>query len=207
MNLEMDTVRILIERVRDGDRAAQSELVQQIQSYVTIMADHSLDPSIRAQVGPSDIVQQTMIKMIDGIGEFNGNSKPEFFGWLNTIVQNEALKSLRDLTRQKRDVRRQKSLSLLTGDSARSFAPVESKMTPPSAAVANERINLFHEALAKLSPDYATVIRLRNLDQLAFPEIAERMGRTPNSVSKLWIRAVVKFKKELEALDDNSRAE
>jgi len=91
LNLELDTVRILIERVRTGDDSAQSELVQQVQSYVSLMADKNLDQKLRHVVGPSDIVQQTMIKLVNGIGQFQGDSTPEFFGWLNKIIEREYL--------------------------------------------------------------------------------------------------------------------
>lgn len=209
MNLELDTVRILIERIRSGDQSAQStaesELVNHIQSYVSIMADQKLDPKFRAHVGPSDIVQQTLMKIVDGIDQFQGESTQEFFGWVNRIVQNETLKSYRDLTRQKRDVRRERSLVRSSGDSLRLFELEEKHRTPQSNALAVERVQLFHAALGRLPEEYATVIRLRNLEQLPFVEVADRMGRTENSASKLWYRAVLKFKQELEALDDNSR--
>ncbi len=109
-NIELDTVRMLISRVRDGEESARSELVAQVQSYLGIMADQNLNRQICAKVGPSDIVQLTLIRMIDGIDNFRGSSTPEFFGWLNEIVKNESRKATRDLTRQKRDVRRQCSI-------------------------------------------------------------------------------------------------
>lgn len=205
INLELDTVRVLIDRIRTGDSSAQSELVNQIQSYVSLMADKNLDQDVRNCVGPSDVVQQTMIIMVRGIDGFQGKSTREFFGWLNKIIKNEALKIRRDLTRQKRDLRRQKSLGAVVGDSRMSFEPEEEHLTPQSNAIATERVELFHLALSRLSDDYTMVIRLRNLQQLSFPEIAEKMNRTKDSVTKLWCRAVIKFKQELEALDDDSR--
>lgn len=204
LNLELDSVRILIERVRTGDGSAQSELVQQVQSYVSLMADKNLDQKLRHVVGPSDIVQQTMIRLVNGIGQFQGDSTPEFFGWLNKIIENEALKSQRDQTRQKRDVRRCRSLESMTNDSRLQFEPIADCDTPQSSALASERVELLNSAMEGLSEDYATVIRLRNLEQLSFAEVAQRMGRTKDSVSNLWYRAVLKMKQQLEELDDNA---
>lgn len=205
VKLEPDTVRILIERIREGDESAQSELVNQIQSYVVIMADQNLDNQIRACVGPSDIVQQTMMKMVDGIDQFKGQTTPEFFGWVNMIIKNEALKSRRDQTRQKRDVRRRQSLDVMQNDSQLGFEPEQTQLTPQSDALAKERIETFHLALSRLSDEHATIIRMRNLDNLSFTEISEQLGRTKDSVSKLWYRAILKFKKELGALDEDTR--
>jgi len=170
-----------------------------------IMADKNLDPNLRNHVGPSDILQQTMIKMVDGIDRFQGGSTPEFFGWLNQIIRNESRKFRRDLTAQKRDVRRHRSIENLTDDTQASFQPADEARTPRSDALANERIEVFHSALNRLTPDYATVIRLRNLEQLSFEQIAAELGRTRDSVSKLWYRAILKFKQEIKAIDGDSR--
>ena len=202
LNLEIDTVRILIDRVRTGDHAAQTELVRHVESYVSLMADRNLDRRLRHVVGPSDIVQQTMIKLINGIDQFNGQSTPEFFGWLNKIVKNEALKSQRDQTRQKRDMRRRRSLDQMADDSKMAFDPKAAGDTPQTSALASERVELLETVMKGLPKDYATVIRLRNFEQLSFPEIAEKMNRSTDSVSKLWYRAILKMKRQLEGLDD-----
>lgn len=200
-NFDLDSVRVLIGKAREGDQGAQSDLAQQIQGYVTMMADRRLHRSLRANVNPSDIVQQTMIKMVNGIGDFRGDSKEEFFGWINQIVTNESANANRELKRKKRDIRRQTPLETDDKNAGPGQGLKDYNPTPGTNAISNERIELFHLALANLTPDYAEVITLRNLEQLSFKEVAERMGRTVDSVSKLWFRAVVKFQQELSLLD------
>lgn len=200
-NFDLESVRVLIHKARDGDQSAQSDLVQQIHGYVTMMADKRLDRSLRANVNPSDIVQQTMIQMVNGIRSFRGDSKEEFFGWINQIVKNESANVNRQLKRKKRDIRRQTSLeandsSIRPAHGLRDYNP-----TPKTNAISKERIELFHAALKELSAEHAEVIRLRNLEQLPFKDVAEKMGRSVDSVSKLWYRAVVKFQQELSKLD------
>ncbi len=72
---ELDTVRLLVEQARDGDMHAKSDLATQVQSYLTMMADRKLNTSIRPNVNPSDIVQHTLIRMVDGIEDFRGNTR------------------------------------------------------------------------------------------------------------------------------------
>lgn len=204
-NLELESVRTLVARIQDGDQSAQSELATQVQSYLNMMADRNLDDKVRQNVGPSDVVQMTLIKMVNGIGDFQGESSKEFFGWLNQIVKNEARKATRDLTRQKRDIRRQRSIHNQDNES-RVYGGIEDhEITPQSAALSKERIELFHDALARLSNDHRTVIRLRNLEQLEFKAIAEEMDRTVNAVSKMWCRAVLKLEEELELLGEQTK--
>ena len=73
--------------------------------------------------------------------------------------------------------------------------------TPSTEAMANEKIELLQSALAKMPEDFAAVIRLRNLEELTFNEIAERMGRSYNAVAKLWQRAIVQLEQQLEDCD------
>jgi len=204
-NIELDSVRILVSRIREGDQSARSQLASQVQSYLSMMADKNLSNQVRSNLGPSDVVQMTLIKMVDGIENFRGTSTREFFGWLNEIVKNEARKASRDLTRQKRDIRRQRSIHDPEHESRAFGGLYDLNVTPQSKAIAEERIQMFHKALSRLSDDYATVIRLRNLEQLEFKAIAEKMCRTVNAVSKIWCRAILKFEQELELLNEQSR--
>ena len=52
-------------------------------------------------------------------------------------------------------------------------------------------------ALEQLPPDYRQVIILRHLEGLPFAEVAARMGRSVDSVEKLWVRALARLRKAL----------
>ena len=203
-DFDLDTVRLLINQAREGDDAAQSKLAGHVQNYVLLMADRNLERSIRSKVGPSDIVQQTLIKMVNGIDNYRGGSQEEFYGWLNTIVRNEANRVSRDLKRQKRDIRKQKSFDAGDSDLQHIGIPTDSHPTPSTQAVSKEQLGLFYSALEKLPDDYAKVIQLRSIEELDFKAIGEKMNRSADAASKLWLRAIVKFQKELDLLDDNS---
>lgn len=188
----------LVEMAQSGDADAQSKLVDQVRMYVSLMADKNLGHDVRRHVGPSDVMQQTLMKMVGGLEGYRGKSQAEFIGWLNQIVKNEVRKVHRDLTRVKRDVRRDRPVEEVNVNSSRAYQPVDDKLTPRSQALAEERMDLFHVALAEIPEDYATVIRLRNLEQLPFKEVGERMGRSRDAVAQLWSRAIVRFEKELK---------
>jgi RNA polymerase sigma-70 factor (ECF subfamily) len=50
-------------------------------------------------------------------------------------------------------------------------------------------------ALDRLPPDYREVVILRNLEELSFPDVATRMGKTVDSVQKLWVRALASLRR------------
>ena len=157
-----------------------------------------------SNVNPSDVVQHSLIRMMDGIGDFRGSTRAEFFGWLNKIVKNESARANRHYRSQKRDVSRNRQLAL--GDSASLFFldPADGHPTPQTNAISQERIQLFHDLLKKLPDDYAEVIVLRNLEQLSFREVGERMDRTEAAATKLWRRAIEKFQLELKNANDET---
>lgn len=202
-DFELDTVRLLVEQARDGDTAAKSELASQVQSYLSMMADRKLNPVIRSNVNPSDIVQHTLIRMVDGIDNFRGTTRAEFFGWLNTIVQNESARANRHYRSQKRDVTRERSIAQPDSGSFFFVEPSDGQPTPQTSALSQERIQLLYELLKRLPEDYAEVIRLRNLEQLSFREIGDRMDRSEAAANKLWNRAIAKFEAELEKSDES----
>jgi RNA polymerase sigma-70 factor (ECF subfamily) len=51
----------------------------------------------------------------------------------------------------------------------------------------------------RLPEDRRRVIALRHEEGLSFDEIAQRMGRTPAAVRKLWFRAVARLRRETGA--------
>jgi RNA polymerase sigma-70 factor (ECF subfamily) len=56
------------------------------------------------------------------------------------------------------------------------------------------------DGLEQLPSDYREVLVLRNLEGLTFPQVAERMGRSLDSVEKLWIRGLARLQQVLEGV-------
>jgi RNA polymerase sigma-70 factor (ECF subfamily) len=64
-----------------------------------------------------------------------------------------------------------------------------------------ERGVLLANALAGLPDDYREVIVLRYLEGFSFADIAARMGRSVDSVQKLWVRGLAKLQ-SVEGIDE-----
>lgn len=188
----------LVNAAKDGDVIAHNEICRQVQGRLDQMANQHLDAKLRRKLNPSDIVQATLTRMVQGFDDFRGSSSAEFYGWLNAILKNEVNSTRRDFQRQRRDVRRE--------------------IEPPSAVVRDQRANdempdqrlqaqekmaRFREVIDRLSPDQAQVIQLRSIQELPFEEVARQMDRSVNAVSKLWGRALISLQQELAKLDDS----
>ena len=71
--------------------------------------------------------------------------------------------------------------------------------TAPSVRVRALQQTHLAEALANLSDDHREVIVLRNLEQLAWNEVARRMERSVDAARMLWTRALKQLRPFLES--------
>ena len=170
-----------------------------MQNFLGLVAQQNMDGVVKSRQRVSDIVQNSLIRIVERFDTFNGSTSIEFRGWLKQIVVNEINNCRRALKTRKRDVAREKTL-----DAPATFdlTPADPAYTPASQAIASERIKKFHEVLQQLSPDHAAVIRMRNIERLAFKEIAEKLERSEDAVSKLWFRAILNFEEKLGSVDE-----
>ena len=100
---------------------------------------------------------------------------------------------------QRRDLRLERELVTDLDQSSRALdqAVPAAGSTPSQQAARREQAVLLANALGRLPPDYREVIVLRNLQGLSFPEVAGRMGRTVDSVEKLWARGLAQLRRAL----------
>lgn len=161
-----------------------------------MMATQHLDPNLKRKLNPSDIVQQTIARMINGFENFRGDSSREFYGWLTTILINEIHVTRRDLHREKRDIKREIELGSQDGNAVVPVA-TDPELTPSSQAIRAERKLVLDAIMQKLPSDMAQVIRLKTLEGMPVQQVADAMGKSYDATYKLWKRAIVRFQAEL----------
>jgi RNA polymerase sigma-70 factor (ECF subfamily) len=160
--------------------------------YLSLLARLQIDRRFQGKVNPSDLVQETFLKAHRHFGQFQGRTEAEWVGWLRRILASSLADLARHFGRRRRDVRLEQALaedldrSSLTLRAALPAGP----STPSGRAARGEQAVLLADALARLPADYREVIILRHLEGLTFPEVAGRMGRSTDSVKKLWARGL-----------------
>ncbi len=159
------------------------------------MAWRHIGEDLKQKVGVSDITQQAMTNVVENLEQFRGEGQNEFKGWIKQIVVNEIHRTRRRYRTAKRDISKEQKMETA---SRVYFTPKDPNHTPSSEAMAVEQIENFYRVLNKLPPDYAEVIKLRSLEQLPFNDVATRMDKTLNSVTKLWYRAVLMLEEQLQ---------
>lgn len=192
----------LIDRARLGSVGSQNNLFGDLRQYLLAIANEQFDHRLQGKLGPSDIVQQSMIRAVENFGDYRGQSEAEFRGWLRQIVINEARLAQRGFAAGKRDARREHPLQ--AEDPGEIFCdPTDRNLTPPAQILAAEQSEVIKQLIEKLPENYQTVIRLRNWEDLSFDEIGMRMDMSTSGVAKLWYRALVEIQKLYQQQDES----
>jgi RNA polymerase sigma-70 factor (ECF subfamily) len=185
---------LLAEALR-GRREALGALLEIYRHYLHLQAQAQLDLHLRARANPSDLVQETFLQACRHFDQFRGQTPQELLGWLRRILAHTLARLVeQQLQAQKRDVRREVSLEWCPpgGEGA---APLRARLVSPGSspstqAQRRETSEQVANQLARLPAAYRDVLVLRNLEGLAFDEVARRMGRSPGAVRVLWLRAL-----------------
>ena len=189
----------LVQQAQSGSSAAIGSLLEAARGYLLLQAEQHLPQSLRAKVGPSDIVQETAIDAHRDFPRFRGTTQEELYAWLRTILQNNVTDAVRRFEMaQKRTAKRETSISVIVDRCGISVLPAGSN-TPDNSAIRREDAALLAGVLTRVPDDYQTILRLRYWDGLTFPQIATRIGRSEEAARKLWYRALARLTGELQA--------
>ncbi len=190
----------LIQLARRGDEQAIGELLELYRPYLSLLARLRADCQLQSKLSDSDLVQDACLSAHRDFRQFLGNTEPEFTAWLRQIVAHVCANYARDHRRQRRDVRLERQLhDQLNHSSAmmeRALAAPDS--SPSERAIRRERAVLLANALRQLPADYREVLILRELEGRSLDEVAQQMGRTTNAVQKLWARALVQMRRQMQ---------
>ncbi|MGI9519976.1 MAG: sigma-70 family RNA polymerase sigma factor [Pirellulaceae bacterium] len=187
-----------IDSAREGSIDAVAELMRASREYLLLIANHELDNDLRRKLGPSDVVQSSIMDATRCIEQFQGSSRQQFMAWLRTILHNRVARKRRDYkSSEKRNIRREQPLQSARQSGQHALQIAVDEPTPATEAAKNEQLALVAGCLAELPEDYQRVIRMRQWEQLTFREIATRMNRTEDACQKLWRRAIAALKHSL----------
>ena len=131
---------------------------------------------------------------------FRGATEEELVGWLRRILATKLATHVRRFQgTQRRDVRLERDLTddLETSSRSLHLDLVAANSTPSQQAARRELAVLLANALRELSADYREVIILRHMEGLPFSAVAGQMGRSVDSVKKLWMRGLVQLRRQI----------
>jgi RNA polymerase sigma-70 factor (ECF subfamily) len=192
------TPQELLRLAQEGDGPALGQLLSVYRSYLSFMAGLQINRRLQGKADASDLVQETCLEVHRHFNQFRGRTEAEFIAWLRTILVGLTANHIRKyLGTKQRDARLERSLAVELENASEILdrnLPAAGA-SPSQQAVRRESIVLLADALERLPEDYRRTIVLRNFEGLPFSEVAAQMGRSVDSVEKLWVRALAQLRK------------
>jgi RNA polymerase sigma factor (sigma-70 family) len=153
----IDVPATLLERARRGEAAAFEQLYRSFERPVFTLALRLTGRREEAQ----DVLQETMIKLLDRIAAFRGDSP--FWGWLRQIAVNEALMLMR-----------RRGKFVVDGEFDEAALSDGEQLLPPRAADAA----ILARAMGELPGATRSVLWLYHGEGYTHEEIAAAMGKS-----------------------------
>jgi RNA polymerase sigma-70 factor (ECF subfamily) len=138
---------------------------------------------LRARVESRDIVQATFLKSFEHLDDFDGSTGRSLLGWMMRIAEREIQDRADFHTRDKRDARRDVDVRDHSDIAVRTKSAL-------SKLILDERAERVENAIATLTDTHRQVILLRTFEELSFPEIATRLGKSEDASRMLFARAM-----------------
>lgn len=178
---EDDPDETLVERYRDGDRAAFAALVRRYQRPIYNAAYRVLGREEDA----SDITQSVFLKVAERLDQYD--AKYKFFSWIYRIAVNESLNQLRDNGREEP----------LEDEDEHPGAESADPAWKANQAQVSERIQ---KALMSMRVSDRMVLTLRHFGECSYEEIAEIMGLEEKTVKSRLFEARARLRELLADL-------
>ena len=174
------TTQKLVEKAQAGDRAAFGELAERFRGGVGAWLRPQIGAHLRTKIELDDVLQDAFVWAFKSIHKLQWKGEEAFDRWLCSIAKHVLLKAVARENRQP---------VLRLEQEVTGSAP-----SPSRGLRRDERFNRLERALRNLSEDHRQVIRLARIEGVPVKEIAQRMGRSPDAVSQLLIRALRKLR-------------
>ena len=189
----------LIAEARAGNPSTLGQLLAQYQNYLRLLARIEIGRRLQGKVDASDVVQETFLEAHRHFPNFQGHASGQFTQWLRAILATTLANTVRHyLGTQARDLRLERELAADLDQSTCALGQmlIDPHSSPSQQVLRGEQSLLVAEAMSRLPEDYQAVLVMRHLEGLTFPQVAERMGRSVDSVEKLWLRGLTRLKRE-----------
>lgn len=176
---------LIIEKAKQGDKKALSELVKKYEQTVYNFAFKICRDRDKAE----NTMQDAFLSMVKSLNQFDGKSK--LSTWLYRIVSNHCLMEFRrrklefyDLENNEDDLINEKYFA-------------DSENIPDKEIENTELKNILDEAIKKLSPEYRIVFLLRDVEEQSTEETAKILELSVPAVKSRLHRARAFLRNEI----------
>ena len=164
-----DAIETLIQRCLRGDERAWDQIVQLYWRKVFHVAYTFVGKHDEAE----DLAQDIFLKVFKSLNTFD--RRANFQTWLISVSRNLCIDHYRSVRKERETIDRDVDASELS--------PVSRDAGPAAALEQQDRVLLLKEAMAALPETLRTAVLLRDIQELSYQEIADRL-RLPEGTVK-----------------------
>jgi RNA polymerase sigma factor (sigma-70 family) len=179
------SLKPLLERSRAGEPEAQNALLGKLRPFLKALIRSWLGPDLAQQLLDSDVVQETLLRIHQGLPKFRGQGVPELRGWVRTIAYHAALARKQGLGRER------------PGREGLPDVPAPELSPLDGIEQAEDAVRLTG-ALEQLPPGRREVVLARLWDGLPYSAISQRTGSSEGALRIQFQRAITQLRQIME---------
>jgi RNA polymerase sigma-70 factor (ECF subfamily) len=198
-------------KARAGQTEALGEICTLYRNYLRMVVRTGMGPRLRERVDLSDVVQETLVEVVQQFPQFTGQTEAALVGWLRRLVSQK----LADLGRYHSRAKRSGDANVLPldapwdiggqagdshgGEGGRLLDMLALSQTSPSEAASRRELTvLLADALTALPEAEAEVLWLYHAENLSFEAIGQRLGLGRKAVRGYWARGLKGLRRHLD---------
>jgi len=185
-------VDALIARCLDGDQTAWEEIVRLHRRKVFNIAYKFVGRHDQAE----DLTQEVFLKLYKSLDTFD--RRANFQTWLISVSRNLCIDHYRSVRKEREVVNREIDPAELT--------PPSNERSAQSVLEQRDRVRLLRRALDKLPPALRTAVLLRDIQELSYQEIAERLALPEGTVKSRINRGRTELARQFRRLREQQDA-
>ena len=182
----------LIERCLHGDQAAWETIVKLYWRKVFNVAYKFVGRHDLAE----DLTQDVFLKLYKSLDTFD--RRANFQTWLISVSRNLCIDHYRSVRKERETINRDVDAGELTAASH--------EMAADTRLEHRDRVLLLRQALDKLAPTLRTAVMLRDIQELTYQEIADRLHLPEGTVKSRINRGRTELARQIQKLRDQQDA-
>src|SRR5207247_1453546 len=187
-----DAIETLIQRCLQGDQAAWDLIVRQYWRKVFNVAYKFVGKHDEAE----DLTQDIFLKIFKSLETFD--RRANFQTWLISVSRNLCIDHYRSVRKERETIDRDVD--------ANELSPVSHEIGPVAALEQRDRVTLLRQALAALPETLRTAVLMRDIQELSYQEIADKLRLPEGTVKSRINRGRTELARQIKKLrgDDYS---
>jgi RNA polymerase sigma factor (sigma-70 family) len=176
----------IIQRCLHGDQTAWEQIVRLHWRRVFNIAYKFVGKHDQAE----DLTQDVFLKLFKSLDTFD--RRANFQTWLVSVSRNLCIDHYRSVRKERETINRDVDPADLT--------PVSTTRSPYAALEQRDRVELLRAALDTLAPTLRTAVMLRDIQELSYHEIADRLRLPEGTVKSRINRGRTELARQIQRL-------